>query len=166
MRAGAVLAHQSELKIAPNPPPPRLPAVAALALFKCSARSKQAPSPIVVFSSATAFPLVGSWSRRGQSRHPVRARVCTGTVKGNHQSPRQFQSASSMQFPEVCAHFTSGALVSSALLLLPLIFKHLRGLVFPVSDPRAGVPNMWFESLAPQEDLQAHVIPLLFCVPS
>lgn len=37
--------------------------------------------------------------------------------------------------------------------------NHIRGLVFLVSDPRAGVPYM-----DPREDLQAHDIPFLFSV--
>ena len=52
---------------------------------------------------------------------------------------------------QVCAH-SSGLefWFSTALLLVLLVFKPAKGLVFPVSYSRAGVPNVWFELLTLQ----------------
>ena len=44
--------------------------------------------------------------------------------------------------------------------------NRLRGLVFPVSDPRAGVPNRWFTLLTPQEVSPHPWNSPLLCVPS
>ena len=41
-----------------------------------------------------------------------------------------------------------------------------RGLVFPVLDRRAGVPNMYFRPLTPKENLPPHDSPLPVSVPS
>ena len=49
-----------------------------------------------------------------------------------------------------------GVVLVSYSCIVPLVFKptKVRGLVFPIWDPRAGAPNPWFKLLAPQrEDL-------------
>lgn len=55
----------------------------------------------------------------------------------------------------MCTFCPSVVLVSHSC-IVPLVFKPMkvRGLVFPIREPRAGAPNLWFKLLTPQrEDL-------------
>lgn len=78
----------------------------------------------------------------------------------------KFQSASFALFPgvkQVLHELNQGFLQPSC--KPQWVSNLLRGIVFLVSDPRTGVLNSSLEPFTHQEDLQAHGILLLFCVP-
>ena len=54
----------------------------------------------------------------------------------------------------------------TAFLQVPYLSNQLRKLVFPVSEPRPGVPNIWLKLLTSQGGCASPCNPLLFCVHS
>lgn len=75
--AGAVLGHQSELKIAPSLPAPGAPVIAAHTPFRFSVRSWKAhPLYLALSMAGAAFTL----TKRALSKCQVCARACAGVV--------------------------------------------------------------------------------------
>ena len=85
------------------------------------------------------------------------------------ESLTQFQSASSSWFlgvRKMSVHFTSGSGFLTALYKFHWFSNQLMALIFPMSDSRAGVSNMWFELLTPQggsPNPDSSVSPLMGC---
>ena len=98
----------------------------------------------------------------------VPAETHTGVVMVNQPESWQFQSLSFILFPGGNEHVHSlhkqnlGSLQPSC--KSHWFSNQPRGLVFPLSNPRVGVPNMLFKPLTPQGGTLGHDIPLLFCV--
>ena len=150
--------------------------MATLTPFTCSIRSKPALAATNEHSpwhwQPSAFTLMGSCT--GTRGVRVGAQHGLGHALGwsweTGQSPGQFQPASSALLLGVSRHMSIPHELNLGF-LQPSCYSHcfsnqLRGLLFLVPDPRATVPNMWSNCSCPRENLEAHLIPLLFCVPS
>ena len=97
----------TEFQIAPNLPLSRAPAMAALALFRCSTGSKldYLPTAMHCAQQSDSLPQWGQQSMRGQSRHSTWARVRIGVVMGNWSESQ----AASIQFLHLALRVSKSA---------------------------------------------------------
>ena len=141
--------------------------MAVFAIFRGMVWSKPAPFLLIVHShigNGTSALVESSAGARGAG-----AGAWCGLRFGLEwswqagQSPGSFQSTASTLFPGISKHvhvqeYSLGFL--QPLASCHLFSNQLRRIIFPVSDPRPGVPYTWFEPLTPW----AHHMPLLFCI--
>lgn len=138
--------------------PSQMPVMASLALLECIAGSEMTPSPPIVhppwkkqsFSQWRATPklevlewgfIMGQAHSMGSNRKPARSQAVS--IYFFHFVPGSKQ-------PCTFLLFTSRVQIYYNPSVSPTCFQTTRGTHFPVSNPRAGVPNVWLESCTPQ----------------